>query len=1224
MLLAAGLAVFGSLFLPSEAKAITANYPGTVNFTLSSANPKLGDQLTITITRSPSAVKNGGSGFYAEIYACGDPAASTCDYNRPFAKQNFGTGETWTTTITVGPSFFRVGDNLIKAKMQWADTVDLGDGNAMRNEYNYWGDKILNVGAATGGPSISASQSSSRLASSGIIAVLFNISLTGTTRVPTGYTISCGSPTPGALHIQSPNSTTFECWYPSGAATFTGTISASDAAGTIAGPSNFTATLTGNENVGGANPGNEQDKGSWFTGIIALIVGILTGIIRGFLYLIYSLIILPMIKSAAIIHVGQGSCAAGANPGFLGVVCPGWTYVRNLVNMLFILVLIVIGLATILRVQAYNYKTLLVKLILMAVLVNFSLVIAQAILTIADVAQNTFISSSGDDFLAMGKNLIYRNYFLGGNGWQGWWDTLTGGGAGAQSGISLLVSQLVDLCMAFLSFMIMGAVAVFLVIRLVALWILLILSPFAYALFILPQTKGLASTWWRNFIKYAFFTPIMFFFLKMAVYLDGYRLQLLQVADPCATGGVASCGISSQFVYNLVQQLLVLGFVLAGLLVARKLAIFGAGALVGAATTAAMLPVKKGWAGTKWAGKKAGGRVAQGYNQWTATKIRGSADKVTFGRGLAYAAMNPVAFFRGWGQRAEENKKRASEYAALGGREVVEQMWSGGKKVVPRRSRHAERETDEHVKDFSQQTVDQMVSNINRIAGLANEGAGGGEKLDNLAIQRAGVMALFGSGRIDDATMGARGTLKEKMEAEGKKMGMSEADLEKYKDHEGNFAYDTTGLTRQLFYRAMFGENKEAIKMVAEQGEIAGKATEHYEYMKDGTFNPAANKGNGEHEYSGKWVRERKKEDGTVEAAHFENERGDDRYKNEISKMTAGKLAGESWISARGINMKLKKVTDKVTGKVTLEPDIDEVGLRGHFAGLKQRAFQAQDRNAAGLFYGKNTVDRDKVWGNGDLHALKYGKDDINYEYAKKIGEMDPVAAAIYHEKLTTGKAIDAKTATDKAAKGFDIVRVDANNIEIEGTRHTIKSKEGVGEGEPHYKAASKAVDSGSMAGEHKEHVAQALKSTADDAHGEIPQMDRLVHAIESLPTPTGANKTQVAGIAQNYLEELVDKKAGKVDYVGGLAAMSPDLLTKLAPQEFGKLQAAVAEGVKNGLKNGANLANSDQKSMAFHGEVATAINKIADELPRVSELKDANKVNDLAARYYSQAKETS
>ena len=50
----------------------------------------------------------------------------------------------------------------------------------------------------------------------------------------------------------------------------------------------------------------------------------------------------------------------------------GWRIVRDVANMFFVVVLLIIAFATILNQEKYSYKTWLPKVILMAVLINFS------------------------------------------------------------------------------------------------------------------------------------------------------------------------------------------------------------------------------------------------------------------------------------------------------------------------------------------------------------------------------------------------------------------------------------------------------------------------------------------------------------------------------------------------------------------------------------------------------------------------------------------------------------------------------------------------------------------------------------------------------------------------------------------------------------------------------------------------------------------------------------
>src|SRR3989344_1353644 len=69
----------------------------------------------------------------------------------------------------------------------------------------------------------------------------------------------------------------------------------------------------------------------------------------------------------------------------------GWTLVRDVANMGFVLGIIVISFATILRSQTYGVKQLLVKLIIAAGAVNLSLSIAGVFLDIAGIPTQYFI-----------------------------------------------------------------------------------------------------------------------------------------------------------------------------------------------------------------------------------------------------------------------------------------------------------------------------------------------------------------------------------------------------------------------------------------------------------------------------------------------------------------------------------------------------------------------------------------------------------------------------------------------------------------------------------------------------------------------------------------------------------------------------------------------------------------------------------------------------------------
>lgn len=69
----------------------------------------------------------------------------------------------------------------------------------------------------------------------------------------------------------------------------------------------------------------------------------------------------------------------------------GWKIVRDFSNMFFILIMVVIAFATILRLERYGIKELLPKVIIIALLINFSLVICYLIIDFSDITAHYFI-----------------------------------------------------------------------------------------------------------------------------------------------------------------------------------------------------------------------------------------------------------------------------------------------------------------------------------------------------------------------------------------------------------------------------------------------------------------------------------------------------------------------------------------------------------------------------------------------------------------------------------------------------------------------------------------------------------------------------------------------------------------------------------------------------------------------------------------------------------------
>ncbi len=199
----------------------------------------------------------------------------------------------------------------------------------------------------------------------------------------------------------------------------------------------------------------------------------------------------------------------------------GWNIIKELCNFILIIILLFIAFGTILRVESYNYKYLLVKLVVAALLINFSGVIAGIILDFSHIimGSNIFAEKMTDIGRILQENSkviesFQQNADL--SDLRGVSEEL------AKNNITRTISRVnVNLILASVLMFILGitilSVALFLIIRTVSLWFLFTLSPLAFVLHILPHTRIASLKWWDAFLRNVFSGPLLFFFLYLTV-----------------------------------------------------------------------------------------------------------------------------------------------------------------------------------------------------------------------------------------------------------------------------------------------------------------------------------------------------------------------------------------------------------------------------------------------------------------------------------------------------------------------------------------------------------------------------------------------------------------------------------------------------------------------------------------------------------------------------------
>ena len=305
------------------------------------------------------------------------------------------------------------------------------------------------------------------------------------------------------------------------------------------------------------------------------------------------------------------------------VVLSGWKITLGLVDVFFGLGLLVIAFSTVLGLDSYGMKKTLPRLIIVALLINFSLTICGLIIDFSQVLTLYFLAPTGihsENFgaiIAQGLSLplIYAPTYKvtkakpkadsesGGGGSSAAKSTGTTDKAVNATQISkmtqediqktfaknghpnwsnLLIVLLAGITIELIAALTLAAAAFFLIVRLIMLWALVIVVPLAWFAWIFPETQSYCSDWWKSFLKWVTFAPVYAFFF----YLACLMVESGVIDDLAAGKGSAIATIPGQVGMTMgpilsspvkvLQYILVIGFLLGGLIFAEKSGVYGA------------------------------------------------------------------------------------------------------------------------------------------------------------------------------------------------------------------------------------------------------------------------------------------------------------------------------------------------------------------------------------------------------------------------------------------------------------------------------------------------------------------------------------------------------------------------------------------------------------------------------------------------------------------------
>lgn len=305
-------------------------------------------------------------------------------------------------------------------------------------------------------------------------------------------------------------------------------------------------------------------------------------------------------------------------------VTAGWSAMRDLTNMLFILIMLGIALDYILF-NSVGVKRALPRLLLVALLINFSLPIAGVILDFANVFTVFFIDqASGGTGTSQVKftealaNQLHLSHLFSSSPDL---TTIDQAMSSTFSNTILIILVLIGTIFVF------TALAIMFFIRYFYISILLIVLPLVLVASILPQMGGHFKKWTNKFISWTMFAPAASFFLYLTmIFLGSQQMVGLNNASKSFLD-VSATGVGAQ----------ITTFIFAWMLMLMSLTTAQSMGIAGASTAIAT------WSkGTKWARGRAGNYAKRGVEKVGGARV--------LEKGQQLAAKIPIA--GGFGARA--------------------------------------------------------------------------------------------------------------------------------------------------------------------------------------------------------------------------------------------------------------------------------------------------------------------------------------------------------------------------------------------------------------------------------------------------------------------------------------------------------------------------------------------------------------------------------------------
>ncbi len=258
-----------------------------------------------------------------------------------------------------------------------------------------------------------------------------------------------------------------------------------------------------------------------------------------------------------------------------GIVDVGWPIVRDFVDMFFIIALVIIGLATALRIKEYQAQKALPRLIIIALLINFTPVICGLIIDAQNIFMNFFLEEI-TGFKLLGNLLATQGTAL----WQSLIHFLD-----IRYAATLLGKTIGMIAFDWIAAFDFLMYALLFIMRYIMIWVLVIVSPLAFFSWIFPGSQKYLfksilgwDEWWRQFIEWSMIGIIGAFFLYLQEQLLIRAPSMISTIPSDLAWGWLTIPVV-EFINNLLPYGVALAFSIIGFFITTSTSAMGAGAI---------------------------------------------------------------------------------------------------------------------------------------------------------------------------------------------------------------------------------------------------------------------------------------------------------------------------------------------------------------------------------------------------------------------------------------------------------------------------------------------------------------------------------------------------------------------------------------------------------------------------------------------------------------------